>query len=750
MSDDYRQLMLDAVRELRTLRARVAELERTSAPRQGAAIVGLGCRLPMGIEDPAALWQFLRQGQHAIGPAPTDRWLPEEAGEALPPGAFLGDPYGFDAQFFKIAPREARLVDPQQRLVLEVAHATLEHAGIAPNSLRGSDTGVFVGISTDDWAMHLTRHLPLAEVEGVSGTGTNTCAAAGRLSFAFGLQGPSLAVNTACSSSLVALHLALQSLRAGECELALVLGVNMMLTPSTTLAFARAGMLARDGHCKTFDRGADGYGRGEGAVGLLLASPAAAARRGLRTHAELLGSALNQDGATAGLTVPSGPAQQRVLRQALRDAGCAATDLQYVEAHGTGTQLGDPIEVEALAAVHGVGRSRETPLYLGSVKGNFGHLEAAAGLLAVLKTVLQIEHRTLVPHLHPAGNPHVPWQTLPFQIPDRQLPWPAAARVLAGVSSFSFTGTNAHVILAAAPAAAAAPSVHDEPLPPPLLPLSARTPSALRSLCARWAEHLRQHPDTDLRDLIATAALGRSPQRVRAAVLADTLTQLAQRLQAAADGEACPGVVHGTVPPGDPPTDVVAPTADFATLAAAWTKGVPIAWAERLPRQRRLLALPTYPFQRRPFRVALRPLASVSNPATAVASDATVVAPIRGRALAAPADARALLLTQHVQTVCADLLRLNEDEIGSDEPLAEFGFDSMRAAELATRLERELGVELPLVELRDGATAADVGAAIARRLTATLPDNAEALLAAIEAMSPEEAARRLREARGDG
>jgi acyl transferase domain-containing protein len=752
VTDDYRALMQEAVRELRRARARIAELEQ----RGGAvAIAGIGCRLPGGIDDPDALWSFLARGGDAVGPAPSDRWSESDSAEHVPPGAFLADPFGFDAQFFRIAPREARLVDPQQRLVLEVAHATLEHAGLAPSALRGSDTGVFVGISTDDWAMHLARHLPLAEVEGASGPGTNTCAAAGRVSFTFGLQGPSLAVNTACSSSLVALHLALQALRRRECTLALVLGVNAMLSPFTTLAFQRGGMLAPDGRCKTFAATANGYGRGEGCVGVLLASQAAVSNLRLRVHAEVLGSAVNQDGATAGLTVPSGPAQQRVLRAALADAGVAPTEVQVVEAHGTGTLLGDPIELQALAAVYGAGRDVAAPLHIASVKTNFGHLEAAAGLLAVAKVALQLERRTLAPHLHfAAANPHFDWSTLPFAVPTTTTPWPARGRAIAGVSSFSFTGTNAHALLAAPAAAATSNAAAGSP-PNLVLPLSARTPSALRASCARWAEHLHGAPALALVDVCGTAALGRTTMRTRAAFVADTMPALVARLAAVSRGEAADGAWVATVAAGDPPHIAVDTTSDAASIARAFVAGADVPWAQLLPPTWQRLPLPTYPFQRRPFRVFASP-----SPATAptnvtappIASDA---ASVRARVAAAPPETRAALLAQHVQQTCAAVLRLPVHEVAPDEPLAEHGFDSLRAAELAQRLEAELGLALPFVELLDGATALDVGAAIARRWPAAPAAPAMAatepaeLLRRVAAMPADEVARRLREARGE-
>jgi acyl transferase domain-containing protein len=663
----------------------------------------------------------------------------------------LRDPFGFDAAFFRMPPREARLCDPQQRLLLEVAHATFEHAGLSPTSLRGSDTGVFVGISTEDWVMQLARHLPFAEIDGSIGPGANACAAAGRLSYAFGLHGPSLAVNTACSSSLVALHLARQSLARGECELALVLGANLMLSPFTTATFHRAGMLAPDGRCKTFGAGANGYGRGEGVVGVLLAAPAAVRRLGLRRDAELLGSAVNQDGATAGLTVPSGPAQQRVLAAALRDAGVLPHEVPYVEAHGTGTLLGDPIEVQALAAVYGQGRPSERPLWLGSAKTNFGHLEAGAGLLGVLKAVLQLQHGQLAPHLHATQrNPHLPWDRLPLQVPTALQAWPAGERALAGVSSFSFTGTNAHVVLGrAAPPAAVAVAVAGPAVtlaPRPLvLPLSARTPTALRAQCLAFATHLAALPPAQLVDAVATAALGRSAHRVRLAALADQPAALRRRLLAAANGETTDGLWTGTVGTAEPPPHELGPDSTPAAIAAAFVQGAAVPWPTWLPAATNRLPLPTYAFQRRPFRA---PTAAAA-PSPAAAADVPV-AELRRRLQAGASAERAAWLTDHVRAVAAAVLQLAVEDIASDEPLAEHGFDSMRAVELATRLERDLGIPLPFVELVDGASARDVATAIARRSDGAAATEANALLARVATMSPAEVERALREARSDG
>jgi len=705
-----RELLEEALRELRRLKARIAELEtaarvQPAPPAAPIAIAGMACRLPGGLDDPDALWRFLRDGRTAVAEAPTDRWPPADVVEPVPPGAFLADPFGFDAPFFQVSPREARLLDPQQRLLLEVAHQALEHAGVAPSSLHGSDTGVFVGQSTDDWLMQLARHLPPAAIDGSLGPGANACGTAGRISFTFGLHGPSLGVNTACSSSLVALHLACQSLLRGECMLALVLGVNLMLSPIPATTFRRAGMLAPDGRSKAFAANADGYGRGEGAVALLLALPATARQRGLTSWAEVLGSAMNQDGATASLTVPNGEAQQRVMRDALQAAHVAAADVACVETHGTGTLLGDPIEARALAAVFGAGRAADAPLWIASAKSNLGHLEAAAGLLGVLKMALQLHHRELAPHLLLGEpNPHLPWAHLPLRLPGAAMPWPTGARQLGGVSAFSFTGTNAHVVLGAAPPAerpraAAAPA-------PLLLPLSARTPGALRALALSWADAIAAMAAPALADAVATAVRGRSLFRERLLAVADDPPRLAARLRQLARGEAADGAWTGTA--RDDRT--AAPTFDVdtppAAIAAAFLAGHRVPWDVWLPRDARVVPMPTYAFQRRPFRA---PTAE-----DAVRTAASSAPDVRDRLAAAPANARAALVLAHVCAVAAAVLQLDASEFDADEPLADLGFDSIRAAELAARLQDDLGVEVPLAALLDGGSARSLAAALLR------------------------------------
>ncbi|MDT0441397.1 type I polyketide synthase [Streptomyces johnsoniae] len=513
------------------------------------AVIGLGCRFPGGASGPDAYWRMLRAGTDAIRPAPEGRF----GGSRVWHGGFMEGVDEFDAPFFRIPPREARVMDPQQRMFLEVAWEALEHAGQPPAALAGTRTGVFLGMNSTDYAGIVTAHP--GNVDAFYGTGNSFTAAAGRLSYLLGVHGPSLAVDTACSSSLVAVHLAVASLRSGESELAVAGGVNLILSDVIHRSTSAMGALAADGRCKTFDASADGYTRGEG-CGVVVLKPLSAARAdGDDVLAVLLGSAVNQDGPSGGLTVPNGPAQEDLLRRALADAGVAPGEVGYVEAHGTGTPLGDPIELQALGAVLG---ERDGSCLVGSVKTNVGHLEAASGVAGLIKTVLALHHREIPPHLHfTEPSPDIPWDELPLAVPVEPTPWaPGAARRVAGVSAFGFSGTNAHVVLAeppadagAAPVRGAAPGgadagerrVH-------ALPLSAAGRNALLAQADAWGALLSGGEDDAapaLEDLAYTAALRRTHLEHRVVVVGDDRRQLAERLAAFGRGEDVPGVAAG-------------------------------------------------------------------------------------------------------------------------------------------------------------------------------------------------------------
>lgn len=442
------------------LQARLAAAE--TARSEPVAIIGLGCRFPGDADTPEDFWRLLAGGIDAVTEVPASRWPVEAFFDADPMvpgrmaarhGGFLRDIEGFDAAYFGISPREAAGMDPQHRLLLEVAWEALTAAGQRRERLAGSPTGVFVGITTAEYSQLRLGAEGLGSLDTYHITGNALNAAAGRIAFVFGLQGPCMAVDTACSSSLVALHLACQSLRAGECETALAGGVNLILSPIGSIALSKGRVLSADGRAKTFDAAADGMVRGEGCGLLVLKRLAAARRDGDRVLAVIRGSGINQDGPSSGLTVPNGPAQEQLLRQVLAAAQIDPAAVDYVEAHGTGTALGDPIEVGALGAVYGQGRSSDRALWIGSVKTNLGHLEAAAGIAGVIKTVLALQYEAIPPHLHFQNpSPHIDWKNLPFRVPTALVPWPRGERPrLAAVSAFGFCGTNAHVLLGEAP-----------------------------------------------------------------------------------------------------------------------------------------------------------------------------------------------------------------------------------------------------------------------------------------------------------
>ncbi|MDA8018161.1 MAG: amino acid adenylation domain-containing protein [Thermoanaerobaculia bacterium] len=504
-------------------------LRKSPAGERSIAIVGMSCRFP-GAPSIDEYDRLLAEGRCAIGDVVTARWpdlerdhpdvTPEEI-EQIRACGLLDEIDRFDPAFFGIAPREAAAMDPQQRLMLEVGWEALEDAGIAADRLRGSSTGVFVGISSADYG--LQRLTTGREVDGHFGIGAASSAAAGRFAYTLGLEGPALAVDTACSSSLVAVHLACRSLLAGECGLAIAGGVNVILTPELSIHFARAGMLAGDGRCKTFDEGADGYVRGEGCGAVVLKPLDDAVEDGDRVLAVIRGSAINQDGRSNGLTAPSVKAQESVLREALTGAGLDAGDIDLLEAHGTGTSLGDPIEVRALHRVYGEGRDPEHPLKLGSVKTNIGHLEAAAGIAGLIKATLAIVGRRIPAHLHLNRlNPLIGEIGAPISIPDASSAWPRGRLRRAALSSFGFVGTNAHVVLEQAPDHAgpeeSARGAEVSDLGRHLLFLSAKRAPDLRQLADRLGRHLGDHPDQPLADVVFTSNTGRSRFESRAAV----------------------------------------------------------------------------------------------------------------------------------------------------------------------------------------------------------------------------------------
>ena len=543
-----------ALLALKQLQSQLETSER--AKNEPIAIIGMGCRFPGGANEPAAFWQLLHDGVDAITEVPKERWDLDAYYDSEPNtpgkistryGGFVPNLYEFDAKFFRIAPREAVSLDPQQRLLLEVVWETLENANLAPEKLAGSQTGVFIGICGNDyWHRLLARKL--SDIDAYLTTGNTHSLASGRLSYFFGFTGPTLSVDTACSSSLVAVHLACQSLRNRECDLALAGGVNRILLPQISINFSQARMLSPDGRCHTFDAAANGFVRGEGCGAIALKRLGDAVASQDNILALICGSAINHDGRTSGLTVPHGPGQEAVIRQALNNASIQPEQVDYIETHGTGTELGDPIEVGALGAIFGGDRPRNCPLLIGSVKTNIGHLEAAAGIASLIKVVLALQQEEIPVHLHfRQPNPHINWQDLPVQVTTKPISWLRGKKQrIAGVSSFGFSGTNAHAVLAEAPIEY--PKVREVvPCSPHLLALSAQTPKALKQLADRYRQWIAAYPSLTIEDICFTANTGRSHFKYRLAIVASSTSELLEKLASFTTDQKTEGVFTGQV-----------------------------------------------------------------------------------------------------------------------------------------------------------------------------------------------------------
>ncbi len=527
---DRRALIQNALQAIEDLQVKLDATEQ--ARTEPIAIIGMGCRFPGGADSPEAYWQLLQAGRDAVVEVPLERWdvkaLVKKYSQ-LPPqwfGGFLDGIDQFEPEFFGISPREANTMDPQQRLVLEVSWEALEQAGILPESLFNTQSGMFLGITTSDYG-RIAMSVGPDMMDVYTATGSAMNVAAGRVAYSLGLHGPCMAVDTACSSSLTAIHLACQSLRSHESDLALAGGVNVMLSPEPFIMFSRWGMMAPDGRCKTFDAAADGFVRAEGCGMLVLKRLSDAQAAGDTIQAVIRGSAVNEDGKSSGLTVPNGLAQQAVIRSALAAARVKPAQISYIETHGTGTSLGDPIEVEAIGAVMGEGRT--SPLTIGSVKTNIGHSEAASGVAGLIKTVLALRHKEFPPHLHfKERSPRIPWPKFEVQIPTERTPWlhgPEPRR--AGVSSFGFSGVNAHLILEEAPTVEPAepeiPTAH-------LLALSARSEKALQDYAHKMSGYFAAHPELSMVDAAHTLATARTNYPYRLAVLARSPAEAAEQL----------------------------------------------------------------------------------------------------------------------------------------------------------------------------------------------------------------------------
>jgi len=541
-----------AVIALKEARNKIEALERQK--NEPIAIIGMGCRFPGGANSPEAFWELLSRGKEAIVPVPSQRWDAEAYYDENPDlpnktyaryGGFIDAVDQFDPQFFGMTPREAIALDPQQRLLLEVSWEALENAGIAPQKLTGTQTGVFVGIGLDDYAKRqIKQQIP---IDAYTGSGNAFCFASGRLSYFLGLQGPSLAIDTACSTSLVTVHLACQSLRNRESNLALAGGVSLMLSPEVTLYLSKTRALSPDGRCKTFDKDANGYVRGEGCGMVVLKRFSDAISDGDNILGVIRGSAVNQDGPSSGLTVPNGSAQMAVIRQALENAKVKPEQISYLEAHGTGTALGDPIEVRGINNILCKDRSTDNPLMVGSVKTNIGHLEIAAGMASLLKVILSLKNQEIPPHLHfKELNPDLAAAATSLKIPTASLPWQRTEEPRrAGISAFGLSGTNAHIIIEEPPQLSFNPSEVDRPAH--LLTLSAKSDDALDDLAQKWVNYLEKNPQLNLADLAFSANTGRGQFNHRLAILAKSTLEAKDSLTAFTQKQPCLNVFSQAV-----------------------------------------------------------------------------------------------------------------------------------------------------------------------------------------------------------
>lgn len=542
--EEYRSRLRESLKVINDLKAKVAIYER--AQNEPIAIVGMACRFPGSVNSPDAYWNALIRGFDGVVEVPPERWKPSEievAGNEVRWAALIDGIDRFDASYFGISPREATSLDPQHRLLLEVTQEALDDAGVSPESLFESRTGVYAGICTNDYWQGMVCQGTRA-VDTYAATGNLFSTAAGRISFWLGAQGPCVSIDTACSSSLVAVNLACQALRTGLADAAIVGGVNAILSPFSMTMMSRLGALSPDGRCKTFDARANGYVRGEGCGVVVLKRLSEAKRDKDRIRAVILGSAINQDGRSTGLTTPNVISQQRLFKQALENAQTSAADVTFIETHGTGTPLGDPIEVDALKVVYGQARENGSTCALGAVKTNIGHLEGAAGIAGLIKTVLCLEHETIPKNLHQRTlNPRIDLEGTPFQIPRENLRWPRGSQPRrAGVSSFGISGTNAHVILEEGPV--------DE-VPPPemasayVIPISAKTPVALSKQVNALAVWLSENKCHSLHDIAYTAGVRRVQHEYRLAAIATSCEEFADTLAAFGRGEAPAGILQG-------------------------------------------------------------------------------------------------------------------------------------------------------------------------------------------------------------
>ncbi len=667
------------------------------------AIIGMGCRFPGG-PDPESFWKLLAEGRHAVTEVPPDRWDADAWYDPDPSvpgklstrwGAFVEGVDCFDASFFGISASEAATLDPQHRLLLEVAWETLEDAGIPAERLAGTRTGVYVGFSNTDY-----RTLCLQDLSSVNAyclSGNIGATAAGRVSQFFDIRGPCMAVDTACSSALVAVHMACQGLRLHEMDAALVGGVSLILAPQPTVAMSKAWLMASDGRCRSFDPDADGYVRGEGCGLVLLKRLADAQMAGDRILGVIRGSAVNSDGRGEGLTVPNAEAQADVVRSALRAAALTPDDLDYVEASGVGTPAADLAELAALSAA--LGDRATARCWVGSVKPNVGHLEVASGMAALLKVLLALRHEMLPAHL---GTEHPLPEVLKLRLSHTAVPWPRGRRPRrAGVHSFGLGGTNVHLVLEEGPV-----DTSVVPAAPPrseLLTLSARAEPALRALAGRYASMLDAHPRPDLADICYSANVGRSRLPCALAAIAESVGELRDGLKAFALGELPRGLRWGTVPvDGLEFQDPTPSTSLLVDTAARYLSGTEVDWQSVYSREARArVSLPTYPFQRKRHWLKSTP--------------PQLASPVPVPAIGATFPAQTALPMELLQAEVGKMLDLPPGQIHPGVLLRNLRLDSLAWLELARRLRADHGITVHLEDIAPGATLEE----LARDISAT-------------------------------
>lgn len=685
--------------KLQEAEARIRQLE--AAADAPIAVVGIGCRIPGAEHGPDAYWRLIRDQVCAVSSRLEQRLrsfaVPVELPESARCAALLEQVDLFDPHHFGISPREAAAMDPQQRLLLEVSWEALEHAGINPHSLYQTRTGVYVGINSHDYAQLQMRDGNLKAIHPHFASGAALSIAAGRIAYTLGLNGPAISVDTACSSSLVAVHLACEALRRQECSTALAGGVNLILAPEASIAFAQAGMLSPRGTCSVFDNSADGFVRGEGCGIVVLKRLADAKADGDRVLAVITGSAVNQDGASSGLTAPNGLAQQAILLDAHRRAGIEPWQVGYVEAHGTGTKLGDPVEAEALGAVFS-GRSRK--LAIGSVKANIGHLESAAGIAGLIKLVMSLERRKIPGQIHwTYPNEHIRWQELPLEVLTETQDWqPIAGRRIGGVSAFGFSGTNAHIVVEEPPRDEQEPNDDERS---DTLTISARTEGALRRMVEVYSTFLN---DTEggWSEICNTSALGRAALPQRLAVVANSRKAAAEKLTDWLQGKASKDVYCGHAEAARSETNTQTASLAPEVIAKMFVDGGSLyGLRDRAGNGLRRAQLPIYIFQKEHYWFKEmsspgRPVADASPTLSVPEEPATQGHELPMLIAKVSAEQRLEAIRNYLRNEVARVLEMDSaTELDENRPLAELGMDSLIALELKNYLQQSSGIILP-------------------------------------------------------